>query len=76
MGKMPDYYGVVYDSATLEPRRIIVPSDPFSISLFNGTHAVEPGEKFCTVHSRYVEHLFPDLMEMAKHAVRRHVGKP
>lgn len=67
---MPSHYGVVYNPVTLEPLRVIVPTDPKS--LFNGTHKADPGELFCTVAHEHIAHLIPDLTEMAKEAIRRH----
>lgn len=70
-------YGVIYDEKTLAPRRVIVPSDPGAKSLFDGTHAGNAidGEVFCTVAHEHIEHLIPDLGEMAREAIRRHVGR-
>lgn len=69
------HYGVIYDEATLAPRRVIVPTDP--VTLFDGTHAANalPGEVFCTVAREHVAHLIPDLGEMAREAIRRHAGR-
>ena len=53
------HYGVIYDSVTLAPRRVIVPSDPFAQSLFDGTHKAEPGEVLCTIEHAAVAHLVP-----------------
>jgi hypothetical protein len=70
----PPHYGVIYDAVTLAPRRVIAPSDPGAESLFDGTHKAEPGEVYCTVAREHVEHLIPDLGEMAREAIRRHCG--
>lgn len=71
----PPHYGVIYDAVTLAPRRVIVPSDPGAMSLFSGIYSAEAGEVLCTVARKHVEHLIPDLGEMAREAVRRHSGR-
>jgi hypothetical protein len=79
---MAFYYGVDYDATTLEPRRVIVPSD--SSELFDGTHRaqVEHGWAFCTVARDQVAHLIPegfthppDLRALAIVAIRLHTGR-
>ena len=71
------HYGVIYDRETLAPRRVIVPSDDGTKSLFDGTHAINTvdGEIYCTIAREHVAHLIPDLGEMAREAIRRHAGR-
>ena len=76
---MTTHYGVIYDAKTLAPRRVIVPSDTGSQSLFDGTHKALDGEVLCTVLKADVAHIWKqypgDLGEVAREAIRRHAGK-
>lgn len=67
------HYGVIYDAVTLAVRRVIVPHRPSDLD--DGTHRPEHGEVLCKVERKHIEHLIPDLGEIGREAIRRHIGK-